>query len=313
VTDKTIVIVLNFNGTTDTLACLETLVPQRHDALSVLVVDNASSDDPGVAINHRFPDVPVLRLAENRGWAGGNNAGIEWALGHGADFICLLNNDTLIPPGGIDTLAAAARAIGPCLLHPSIDFADPAEGAQLNPQDWPNSVPIAGHEGVFELTYAYGACLMIPADLFRQIGLFDERFFLQLEETDFFLRAQRIGLRSLCLPAVRIIHAESRSFNGRKTPLKTYYIVRNSLLLAEKHDRSPAGYVRTLRRILWSMAWTNSAGGRGTESTASVVAWLLSRDPFAVYARQGIRDYLFRRFGRFSRGTHNHRDGSIVR
>ncbi len=299
-TDKTIVIVLNYNGTTDTLACLETLVPQRHDGLDVLVVDNASSDDVGAAIRLRFPDVPVLRLTENRGWAGGNNAGIDWALSHGADLVCLLNNDTLIPPGGIDQLASAARAVGPCLLHPSIDFANPAEGAQLDPPHWPDSVPIAGHDGIFELTFAYGACLMVPADLFRQIGLFDERFFLQLEETDFFLRAQRVGLRSLCLPAVRILHAESRSFDGRKTPVKTYYIVRNSLLLAEKHDRSPAGYGRTLRRILWSMAWTNATENSATGSTAAVAAWLLSRDPFAVYARRGIRDYLFRRFGRLS-------------
>ncbi|HTN09526.1 MAG TPA: glycosyltransferase family 2 protein [Acetobacteraceae bacterium] len=291
-----VVIVLHFNGLADTIACLETLAPQMHAGLEVLVVDNGSAETAGPVIAARFPGVVTLGLSVNRGWAGGNNAGIAWAQARGADVMCLLNNDTLVPEGNIDRLVRIARTIGPCLLHPAIDYADLAEGVQLDPSVAPNATKLPGHDGIYELSWAYGACLVVPAAVFQRIGLLDERFFLQLEETDFYERAKRVGLRSLCVPAVRITHKESRSFGGRRTPLKLYYMARNRLLLTEKHDRSLAGYIRTIRRIIWDGARTR---GHGRQSLAMTLLWLLSADAFAASLRRGVWDYVRRRFGAY--------------
>ena len=293
-----VVVVLNFNGLTDTLACLDTLVPQRRRGLEILVVDNASAEDPTAAIRARFGDLPVLRLAENRGWAGGNNAGIAWARTQGADMVCLLNNDTLLPAGSIGRLADTARRVGPCLLHPAIDFAEPGAGPQLDPSRWDACPRLAGHDDIYILSYAYGACLVVPMSVFDRIGTFDERFFLQLEESDFFERARAVAIPSICLPEIRITHTESRSFGGRSTPLKTYYIWRNTLLLSHKHDRTLPTRLRRLKHLFWGLTHMAGRSLGAPASTGRAMMWGFSNDPFAKAARQGVYDYLRRRFGR---------------
>jgi GT2 family glycosyltransferase len=295
------VIVLSYNGTADTLACLDSLQERGERSFDILVVDNGSTDGAPATIRARYPDIDLLELAENRGWAGGNNVGIEVAISRGSELICLLNNDTIASTDAVRALADATRRHAPCLMHPAIDYADLKEGPQLDPG---RLVPKAfrcldDDPEVFELDFAYGACLMIPTKVFRNIGMFDERFFLQLEETDFWLRAQRFGIRSLCTTKARIIHAESRSFGGRRTPLKTYYIVRNRLLLTEKHHRTVRGVLGALRSLYWSVSQdVKEADGR--KKSTSPAAWLVSRNPHVRAARAGLRDYLFRRFGRIN-------------
>ena len=292
---KTTVIILHYRGVEDTLACLASVLPQRHDALDVLLVDNGSADDLATAVASRFGTVPSLRLAENRGWAGGNNAGIAWARAHGAGIVCLLNNDTIVPPGTFDHLSAIARRTGSCLLRPAIDYADAAEGPQLDPSASPDSTPIAGHDHLFALDFAYGACLTVPVAVFDRIGVFDERFFLQLEEADLFQRAKRVGIPSLCSTAFRIVHAESRSFGGTKTAEKFYYNARNSLLLAEKNLSHPAIPLSILRGLYWAASFR--AGLQTHGSVWAMARWAMSDAAHARALREAVRDYALRRFG----------------
>jgi GT2 family glycosyltransferase len=156
---------------------------------------------------------------------------------------------------------------------------------------------------MYEIDFAYGACLMIPVEVFHRIGAFDERFFLQLEETDFWLRARKVGIRSLCDVRARITHAESRSFGARMTPAKLYYIARNTLLLAEKHQRSPAGAWQALRQVYWMIA--NAASGK-THGSQKIppLQWAVSRNPSLMAVRAGFRDYLLRHFGRMGASTY---------
>ena len=295
---RALVVVLNYNGLADTLACLDSLRARTCDGVSVLAIDNGSRADERGAIAARFPEVETIALGENRGWAGGNNVGLRLGLERGFEHICLLNNDTVLPPEALAELLAAAAAIGaPGLLHPMIfDFADPAR-----PQLAPGATPatpdaaarlLAERHGVVEIGWAYGACLLVPAALARRIGLLDERFFLQLEEQDYFRRAQAVGARGYCARRARILHKESVSFGGRLTPAKTYYQVRNRLLLAEKHDFGPRGMARALREVFWELR-----NRSGAPSRLGFFRWLVSADPFAQAARQGFFHYATRRFG----------------
>ncbi len=293
-----LVVVLHYNGYDDTISCLDTITNQQSDRVRILVVDNGSTDNIQDVIKSTFPTIQLLRLSSNQGWAGGNNAAIKWGKEFDAKCFMFVNNDTLFPPQSIATLAALSRELPFCLLHPAIDFADPTEGAQLDPLLTKDSASLDGYNDLFEIDYAYGACLVVPAEIFRRVGLFDERFFLQLEETDFFIRARAIGVRSVCTRAVRIIHAESRSFGGRMTPTKVYYIVRNNLLLTEKHEFSMYGYLRTVRRIYWSIINIREEKRTAGKRNYSILFWLLSADPFASATRHGVRDYLIRRFGK---------------
>jgi GT2 family glycosyltransferase len=136
---------------------------------------------------------------------------------------------------------------------------------------------------------------MVSSALFRQLGLFDERFFLQLEETDFFHRATQAGYRSLCLATLRVLHKESVSYGAKRAPLKTYYAVRNHLLLTSKHaGRGDKGWGFFLRVLHWQMRTLHRemGGGRG------YLRWLCSSEPHAVATRQGAKDFLLRRFGK---------------
>ncbi|MDX5930103.1 glycosyltransferase family 2 protein [Acidiphilium acidophilum] len=293
--DALVVIVLHYRGVDDTMACLASIFEDRAAPVRVLLVDNGSGDDIAARLQARFADVAVLTLPENRGWAGGNNEGIAWAMQRGAAFVCLLNNDTLIAPGSFTALLRRSREAHPCLVQPAIDYLDPAEGAQIDPAQWSGYAPLRAGDSVYALDFAYGACLMIPVSVFRMIGVFDERFFLQLEETDFYYRARRRGIPSLCDVGVRIRHAESRSFGGRVTPDKTYYLVRNSLLLAARNAVRPGIAIGVLRRAYWGVS---ARGALGEKPAAwRVLVWLLSGHDHACAARDGIRDFVFRRFG----------------
>jgi GT2 family glycosyltransferase len=135
--------------------------------------------------------------------------------------------------------------------------------------------------------------------VWQQLGGLDERFFLQMEETDFWMRAKPLGVRSLCDTRVRIHHVESRTFGDRMTPGKSYYIARNTLLLAEKHSLGLGGWLRAWRSVYWFAGKLAAANGAGT-SRRAMLRWLFSASPHSRAIRAGIFDYVRRRFGRMS-------------
>lgn len=290
------VIILHYTGTQDTLACLDSIMRGKDSDLDVILVENGLTEPIASCVSERFPEVILLQLAENRGWAGGNNAGIALARDRDADIVCLLNNDTIVPANAMRHLARQAAAFGPCLLTPAIDFLDPQQGAQLDPSGWRNAAPLPGHDSLYALSYAYGACLVIPTSVLEQVGLLDERFFLQLEETDFFERARTRGIPSICDVSIRILHAESRAFGSWRTPVKTYYIIRNGLLLVEKLARYPKRSLAILKQVYRNVVYAYSPPNSSRQG--SILTWLVSNDPYACAVRRGLRDYLMRRFGR---------------
>lgn len=296
------IVILNFNGIEDTLACLDSLRVQTRQDFAVQVIDNGSRADDLSLITARFPEVEIIALPENLGWAGGNNVGMRWALDRGFDYICLLNNDTVLDPTAIEELLAAATILGRYfLLHPTIAYFEEPTKWQLNPH--PRFATDANRRlesecGIVEIGWAYGACLLFPVSLLEIVGLFDERFFLQLEEADYFQRAKAQGIRSFCARRARILHKESVSFGGVITGAKTYYQVRNSLLLTEKHTPTLKGFLRALRRLLWALHNQARESGSGVTGWPSFIRWMLSAHPLARAARQGACDYIRRRFGR---------------
>jgi GT2 family glycosyltransferase len=249
-------------------------------------------------------------LEKNLGWSGGNNAGIRRGLTGGADFVCLLNNDTVLPERALDQLRATAATLGPCLLHPAIDSYGDDPLVQLDPAiPIPSSLvvkPVENNGHLFEIDVVNGACLLVHRAVFETIGLIDERFFLLCEDSDFARRAVKAGYHMFCDASVRIQHKESRSFGGRRTPIKTYYGFRNCLLYYEKHEHW-RDFKRLAKGLAW-MAWgTAEAAGVKPRSWWGVLRFSCSGDPFARAWRMGVRDYALRRFGPI-----NTKDGSSL-
>ena len=303
---KLCIVLVNYNGLQDTLKCLQSLVAVRSEGVLVVLVDNASAEDPTPEVANQFPWCPLVRNAVNGGWAGGNNTGIRYALERGADQVLLLNNDTTVAPSlAEDLLAAAAANPDYGILGPVINFMDEphkvmTDGCVFNRRGYPGfferkPIPLQreASSALTEVDIVNGCAMMIRAEVFRRIGLVDERFFLIHEESDFCLRARQNGFRCGLLAKTLVWHKGSSSFKRSGKRLQRYYDTRNLYLLLTKHARAH----RDGRGLLTSL---------GHYTKYAYYRYTIEREnncPEAADAvLEGVWDALNRRFGPFGQG-----------
>lgn len=237
------VVIPNWNGEDLLPACLSSLRRQSYEDFETVVVDDASTDNSIELVENGFPEVRILRLAENRGFSAAANAGIKSA---GAELVALLNNDTETDPGWLEALAQAADAHPEAGLFASklVDFYDRGRldgaGDSLRLSGLPYRL---GHgerdRGQFdEPRHVFGACA--AAALYRRamlddIGLFDEDFFAYCEDGDLSFRAQLAGYRCLYVPEAVVYHMGSATTGGKRGATATRLGTRNGLSLLVKN------------------------------------------------------------------------------
>lgn len=212
--------------------------------MEVIVVDNASKEDEASIIAQRYPQIKTIRSDKNLGFAGGNNVGVKAAKGN---YFFLINNDTLFKDFNVDALIdlfESSPQIG--IVCPKIRFA------------WGNNlIQFAGYTPLSKITvrnksigygeedhgqynkahltpYAHGAAMLIKRDAIEKVGLMPECYFLYYEELDWSMMFIRAGYQIWYEPACTIYHKESQS-TGQNSPLRTYYITRNRLLLVKRN------------------------------------------------------------------------------
>ena len=253
------IVPVNFNGLDDTRKCLRSLAELRTPA-SVIVVDNASNDDPTALLKGEFPWTHFVRNGANAGWSGGNNTGIRYALERGADYVILLNNDTTVHPDIVGRLLAAADA------HPSFGVIGPVIRYMDEPDDVMTDGVVfnrPGVDGFFQrkvvperdanppkvddVDIVNGCCMMIAARVFQRIGLIDDRFFLIHEEADFCLRTREAGFKCGVLAEGLVWHKGSSAFKRSGKKWQRYYDTRNLGQLLSKHGGGVRNYAKFLR------------------------------------------------------------------
>ncbi len=228
----TYIIVLNWNGKADTLECLHSLVRAETPSVRIVVVDNGSGDGSQEAIRRDHPRVVVLETGSNLRYAGGNNAGIRYALAAGAEQIMLLNNDTTVDPGFLEPMTEtlhASPATG--IVAPKILYAaDPGRlwyaGGEIS--FWTGTMRHRGireaddgrYDTPCETGYASGCCLLAKRSTVERIGLLDESYFIYSEDADWSMRARRAGLRVMYEPRARVWHKVSVSAGGHLSSFK---------------------------------------------------------------------------------------------
>jgi GT2 family glycosyltransferase len=226
------VILVNWNGKDLTADCLSSLRRVTYTNFRVLVVDNASSDGSVTALQRSYPEVDILPLPSNRRFAGGNNAGIARALAAEAEFIVLLNNDTIADPEFLTMLVEAfqsdprAGMIAPKILYH--DHPDRLWYAGGEISFWRGTMHHIGiretdagqHDVRRETGYATGCCLLTSRTVIRQIGLLDESYFMYGEDADWCMRARNAGYRILYEPRARVWHKVSVSAGGHLSRFK---------------------------------------------------------------------------------------------
>lgn len=308
-------VVLNWNGGDDTIACLRSVSSVSSTHLAAWVADNGSSDDSLARVRREFPQVRVVENGVNLGFAGGNNTAINRALDGGAEFVFLLNNDTIVDPAIVDAfLDAAQRMPQAGVFGAKIYYhADPqrlwyaggfwdAKTLSFNERG-AGEVDQGQYDQLTETEWVIGCAMFVRADVFRTVGLLEPKFFLNNEEVDFCSRVRRAGYTCAYVPQARLWHKVSVSFGGEDSPLKEYFSARNRLLWAQRN--APAGlrwriYARGASGLM--RRYGRALLGRTVAGPLTPRAWWWAvraafADPRNRAAAMGFRDFWLRRFG----------------
>ena len=226
--------------------------------MEVIVVDNASQQDEATIIQSNYPQVKVIRSKKNLGFAGGNNLGIKEARGK---YIFLINNDTLFKDFDIQALIdrlEPSSKIG--VVCPKIRFAWGNNPIQFTGYTPLSKITIRNqsigfgeedkgqYDAPHPTPYAHGAAMMIKREAIDKVGLMPECFFLYYEEIDWSMMMARAGYEIWYEPDCTIYHKESQS-TGQNSPLRTYFITRNRLLLVKRNWKGLNKYLSYLYLI----------------------------------------------------------------
>ena len=238
---KVFIVILNWNGIEDTKECLDSLKKLVYDNFKVVLVDNGSTDGSVSSIKCEYPSVVLMENRDNLGYTEGNNIGMKYALENGADYLWLLNNDTVVQEEALQEMvksAESSKEVG--LLNPYIYYHDDPETLQFKGSivDWENysirklstDKPENGSvEG--SRTALWGTALLIKREVVDAIGYLDERYFAYYEDEDYCLRALKKGFECAVVSKAKIYHKDSRSTGGYTAPMQVFLRVRNYYFL----------------------------------------------------------------------------------
>ena len=261
---KVFIIILHLKDIPCLIECLSSLDAASYENYEVIVVNNGSGDLSGVQERIKA-EIRVIQSPANLGFSRGNNLGIREALKNKADYVLLLNDDTVVSPDFLNVMVDAGENnpdVG--MLGPKIYYFDEPRriwfaGARFDPENC--MVTTLGADQLdhgedakpFESDYLTGCCLLIKRQAIEKIGLLDERFFLYWEDVDWGLRLKAAGLKLLVVPSAHIWHKASVSTGGPDSSLKAYHKTRSHLLMARLHV--PKVLFKLQWRFLRDIAW----------------------------------------------------------
>ncbi len=251
---KVSIITVNYNETATTCALLDSIRRQGYQDLEVIVVDNASRENPASIFQAQYPEVKFIRSEQNLGFAGGNNLALPQACG---EYLYFVNNDAEIEPGSIERLLQLFEDqpnIG--IVSPLICYF-PITRPSTTIYRPPYTIQYAGMTPVSSFTgrnrtigeremdlgqfakpgrtaYTHGAAMMLPRKVLDQVGPMWEGFFLYYEELDWCERIRRAGFEVWVEPRARVWHKESLTL-GKMGTTKTYYLTQNRILFMRRN------------------------------------------------------------------------------
>ncbi len=236
------VVVLNWNGWQDTIACLASLQRQDYPHFNLLVVDNGSTDGSAEQIKRAIPSVELLQTGANLGFGGGCNVGMRHAFSKGADYVWLINSDATAHPQALSSLVrkadqqASLGAVGSVVYD-----ADNADHVQLwgggGVQLWSGQSRHRRSPG--SLDFISGASVLLRREAMAETGLFDEStFFMYWEDTDLGFRLRQRGWQLAVAEDSRVWHQQSASL-GQGSPLLDRYFTRSAVRFLRRYAPMP--------------------------------------------------------------------------
>jgi GT2 family glycosyltransferase len=238
------VLLLNWNNWKDTNECLGSLKGLDYDNWKVVVLDNGSTDGSVERIRERFPELEIMELGENLGFAGGINAGIRAALERGTEYVWMLNNDTTVDSKALRTMVEKAEtdprigAVGSAIYYTSEPGRLQAWGGGYisfwlgRSRHFLDPVPDE------KIQFLTGASLLLRRQALHSLGLLDEGFFLYWEDADYCFRLRKAGWRLAVAGDSKVWH-KGMATVGKKSPLLDFHFNRGAVRFFGKNAAVP--------------------------------------------------------------------------
>src|SRR5262245_10945590 len=246
---RVVLLILTWNRRDDVLRCVASLPRLTYPNVTPVVIDNASQDDTVAAVQARHPQLTILAQRRNLGYAGGNNAGIRWALEYGADYVQLINSDTEVTPELTGELVRVAEtdphiAVVGCR---NLLMEDPARlwgaystityGPFLVRSDGAGAADGPRWQQVRDVDAVIGNGYLWRRAALEQIGLLDEAFFGYHEDVEWCVRARQAGWRVVYAGSAAIVHrggSSSKPGHARIFPAR-YFLGRNGVAFVRRY------------------------------------------------------------------------------
>lgn len=227
------IILVNYNGLDDTIECINSINKSDYDNYEIIVIDNNSREDATILSNYNH--VIYKKLQDNVGFGVANNIGADMAVKNNCELIMCLNNDTVILP---DTLQKLSKHTNNSTITTGAIYYYYDKGKL-----WYGGGKVSKIKGIFrhekykgsrKVSFISGCCIMLTADCFKKIGLFDAAYFMYYEDSDFSIKAIRNGYTLLYVYEARVYHKVGKS-SRKISGLKDYYLTRNRLYILKKY------------------------------------------------------------------------------
>jgi GT2 family glycosyltransferase len=257
------IILVNYNGYKDTIECVNSLKKINYNNYKIILVDNASSDDSAKILKQKLNDCEIIKSKKNLGFAGGNNLGIKYSLDHKADYILLLNNDTIVEPQFLNnmlnsfSIGSKIGIVGCKIMYYSQKNIIWYGGGYI---DWFKFIGV--HYGMRqidkgqcnnkkEMDFVTGCCMLVRREVFEKIGLLAEDYFMYFEDVDFCAKVKNAGFVIWYNPEAVIYHKVGLSSGGEESPFSIEWCTRNRLLFMDKYKNNVNKFSLILSKIFF--------------------------------------------------------------
>lgn len=246
------IIIINYNGYKDTIECIKSLKKIKYKNYKIIVLDNDSKDDSEEYLRKSLLGCTIIQTGKNLGFAGANNIGMKYAVNNGADYILLLNNDTIVDRNFLDYLIKGFE------ISQDIGMV----GGKIYYYNEPDKVWYAG--GEFDklrakgkhytvddncdykiIDFITGCMQLISVKALKKVGYMNEKFFLYFEDVDYCFRFAKNDYKLLYCSNAKIYHKCGGSASY-KSPLSIFYSNRNRYLFINENFKGITSFVMKL-------------------------------------------------------------------
>ncbi|AGY76813.2 glycosyltransferase family 2 protein [Clostridium autoethanogenum] len=254
---------VNYNGHKDTIECVTSLRKINYSNYKIIIVDNSSSDSSGEILKRKLSHCKIIESKKNLGFAGGNNLGIKYALDNKADYVLLLNNDTLVEANFLNNMINSFNVdnrIGlvgcKIMYYPQKNIIWYGGGCI----DWFRF--IGDHYGMKEIDqgqcdrekeidFMTGCCMLIKREVFEKAGLLSGDYFMYFEDVDFCVKVKNTGYKIWYNPKAIIYHKVGFSSGGEESPFSIEWGTRNRFIFMNKYKNNVTMFNFILSKIFF--------------------------------------------------------------